>query len=336
MALPMALHAKKLWPELELSWMVGKGAASIVKELAYTKHCIDKVIEVDETAILKGNIPSKVLALAKAYLELHLHYDWIATCHSDPRYRLLSLPCYAKKRFHFSPSRGQHHSLEYLRMIDKAAGEAEQVTTKLIFSKSLPQRFEGWHKGKKAILLAPGGAKNLLRNDEQRRWPLHYYVTLAEKLVQAGFSVGITGGKDDKLLGSAFPKAVTNFIDQTSLLELIALYQSAQLIVTHDSGPLHLAGLAGTAIIALFGPTEAKEKLPYTHPDNIALFLEELACRPCYDGKNYAVCDNYLCMKGISVEKVFATIQHRVNKHKSELLRPVCKQETLSYSPQKL
>jgi heptosyltransferase-2 len=158
---------------------------------------------------------------------------------------------------------------------------------------------------KKRIALAPGGAKNLLRDDALRRWPLENYVLLAGRLIEEGFQVLITGSNTDSWVSESFKSApVTDLVGFTSITDLVAVYRQCHLVVTHDSGPLHLAIASGTSTLALFGPTIPMEKVPNNKKTRVLWGGENLACRPCYDGKNYADCKNNQCMKDLSVEKV--------------------------------
>lgn len=72
--------------------------------------------------------------------------------------------------------------------------------------------------------------------------------------------------------------------------------------VTHDTGPLHLACLAGTPTVALFGPTLGAEKVPpYAR---VRVLSAGLPCAPCYDGRDYASCPEARCMQSLSPEMV--------------------------------
>ena len=80
--------------------------------------------------------------------------------------------------------------------------------------------------------------------------------------------------------------------------------QHSDLVITHDGGPLHLALLAGTRLIALFGPTSPHEKVPERDGVVVLWGGADLACRPCYDGNDYADCPLNVCLREVSVERV--------------------------------
>ena len=154
------------------------------------------------------------------------------------------------------------------------------------------------------------GARNLLRDDALRRWPLENYVALAAALLKAGHEVILAGGPDDTWASTSFTHlSVTDIIGKYSLLETLALLNSAAVTVTHDTGPLHLAGITSTAIVAIFGPTDPRGRLPQ-RANTVALWGGEgFACRPCYDGRDYAPCLNNGCMQQITPAMVLGEIQ---------------------------
>jgi heptosyltransferase-2 len=115
----------------------------------------------------------------------------------------------------------------------------------------------------------------------------------------------LTGSSSDEWVSKAFQNSgAIDLIGKTSVMDLVALYGQCRLLISHDSGPLHLAALTGTPVLALFGPTNPFEKV--SGAENQVLWGgETLACRPCYDGRNYADCQDNQCLKSIDIEKVF-------------------------------
>jgi heptosyltransferase-2 len=152
-------------------------------------------------------------------------------------------------------------------------------------------------------VLAPAGARNLLRDDILRRWPLGNYVALVALLIERGYSIHLAGGPGDQWASAAFAHLrVEDHIGKLSLVESLALFDTADLVVSHDTGPLHMAGLTRAALVALFGPTDPHVFLP-ARPNTIALWGGEgFACRPCHDGRNFAPCTQNGCLHQITPE----------------------------------
>jgi heptosyltransferase-2 len=277
---------------------------------------VDELVVIHDRRLLKGGVPGAFSVLAPLWLKfLGKSFDLIVTGHSDSRYGLLSFTALGKIRRQFGespegrwPVPGRYHADEYVRLITGQNGPDAPKGITPILSLPLPQSLaEKLVPGKKVVALAPGGAKNILRDDALRRWPLEHYVQLTEKLLQKGYQVITTGSMGDDGIRDSFKHlSVVDLVGQTSVMDLIALYGRSDLVITHDSGPLHLAIASGKPVIGLFGPTVPWEKVLRAERIKVLWGGEQLACRPCYDGKNYAVCAKNECLQSISVNQVYA------------------------------
>ncbi len=313
MALAMLEPFLQKDPDAQITWVCGKTVEPLLRQVGK----IHELIVVDEAKLLKGGFIPKALALAGVWAKLlGRRFDLAVTGHSDPRYRLLSLPASAAIRRGFGkqadgrtgPVSGRYHADEYARLATGADGPTAVKASIPILRLPLPAELEQiLQPGKKIVALAPGGARNILRDDALRRWPLENYAQLAEKFLRDGFQVLVTGSLSDFWIRESFKNmAVTDLVGQTPLPDLIALYGKCHLVVTHDSGPLHLAVASGVPVLALFGPTVPMEKVPVSEKVSVIWGGEHLACRPCYDGKNYADCNDNQCLKSVGVERVYA------------------------------
>jgi heptosyltransferase-2 len=163
------------------------------------------------------------------------------------------------------------------------------------------------------IALVPGGAKNILRDDALRRWPVENYAAVAQLLIARGHRVILTGAPDDAWTLPAFqpllashPHALLNRIGSTSLPELLALYDSCSLVITHDTGSMHIAGISRAAVLAIFGPTNPANVLPRRDRVKALWGGATLPCRPCFDGRNFAPCSFNGCVREITPAHVAA------------------------------
>lgn len=106
-----------------------------------------------------------------------------------------------------------------------------------------------------------------------------------------------------KSICAPFPERVIDLSAKTSLRELIALIQCCSVLLTNDSGPMHIAAALGTPIVALFGSTSEIKTGPY--PKGVVIH-KHVSCSPCYR----RVCPiDFRCMKQISSEEVFAAVR---------------------------
>lgn len=111
----------------------------------------------------------------------------------------------------------------------------------------------------------------------------------------------LTGAPGDLWVRADFAATdVLDLIGKTELPELVALYREGMAVITHDSGPLHVAQLAGVPAIGLFGPTPSAI---FVRDDARVATLgpaTAMACAPCYDCRNFAACDDNRCLQPIT------------------------------------
>lgn len=165
----------------------------------------------------------------------------------------------------------------------------------------------GINKDDFLVLLNPGG------NWRQKRWPRERFVSLARRLGdRRGVRVVISGAEKDVGLGqeiaaSAGSKDVSSLCGKTTLGQLAALMQGADVVVSADSGPLHLAIAAGAKrVIALFGPTLPSITGPYCPPGQVSVLRKDTGCTiPCYKQD----CGDIRCMRAISVDDVLGLVR---------------------------
>ena len=160
--------------------------------------------------------------------------------------------------------------------------------------------------GGKSETANPFVAVNPVAFWETKLWEEGKFAELCDR-IRRELKVGVvlTGGDAgplDRIQGQMETEAV-NLGGQTSLRELACLYQQAALLVTTDSGPMHLAAAMGTPVVALFGPTDPVRTGPYGAGHRV--IRRELTCSPCL--KKH--CETQHCMREITVEDVFAAVR---------------------------
>ncbi len=142
-----------------------------------------------------------------------------------------------------------------------------------------------------------------------RQWPIEYFARLAANLIHNhGASIVLLGMESEKAHGREFlehlegldneaPQRVIDLMGKTSLPELGAVVASLDLLVTGDTGTMHLAASAETPILALFiGPALCHETGPYGEGHLILQVRTE--CSPCTEGK--ASCTDCFCRRLIT------------------------------------
>jgi heptosyltransferase-2 len=297
---------------LEIDWLCGKTIAPLLSCYSWVRPIV-----VDDELLFGDRKASAFWQIMHTWGKLiGSSYDLCAILQYDRRYRILTLPvrtrssialCSHLRSFKLISER--HHSAEYVRILcglaDKYCADniAPVAPDRLPPNPMEPQR-------KIRIALAPGGARNLLRDDAQRRWPLDSYYSLAQILLDKGYEVVLTGGQGDRWVEARFSDLpVENRIYQWTIPQTLAFYQSCDCVITHDTGPLHLAGLVECGLVGLFGPTAPSKALP-RRKGVIGLWGgARLACRPCYDGRTFAKCEWNGCMISMTPQRVAASVE---------------------------
>lgn len=142
-------------------------------------------------------------------------------------------------------------------------------------------------------------------------WPMPSWAALAVKLAEHGFRIAIIGGKgeadENKTLADSIRKASSkaNVIDltgKTSLVDLMALFARAQLVIGGDTGPLHLAAaISGPGILGVYGSTPIGRNGPFgAHCATVSTSLD---CQPCFSDTCKVA--TLACLKELSPDAVF-------------------------------
>lgn len=141
-----------------------------------------------------------------------------------------------------------------------------------------------WHPGNENwIVLHPGARWS------NKRWPVENYGGLVRELISSGLPLrfAILGAKSDKALGAAIhtaaPEHCLDLTGQTSLSEMIEWIRLARVMVTNDTGPMHVAAALDKPVVAVFGPTNPSRTGPYRQIQHIQ--RADLPCVPCMQSK---------------------------------------------------
>ena len=143
---------------------------------------------------------------------------------------------------------------------------------------------EKWRpEGTRWVALLPGARW------DNKRWPVENFAELARRIAPLSPEVkfAILGGNADRPLGHAIAEAnpgrCLDLTGQTTLLEMIEWLRLSELVITNDTGPMHIAAALRKPVIALFGPTDPAGTGPYGQRQNV-LQNTTLPCVPCMKG----------------------------------------------------
>lgn len=319
--LSVPTRLKELVPHGEIHWVIRSDLAELLKGHPF----IDKVWEVDKSSGFKG-LWQTILALKKQ------NYSHIYDAHNNLRShlicwflkpplalsRIMDPPLLLRKsqkrwkrfllfRFRINlfqmPFSGQRDLLEPLTSwgLSKELPPPPQIRLDDQSILRAQKALKDWTL-KPFIALAPSAAYPL------KRWPLDHWKKLIYQLSQHRFV--LLGGVDDNFLEELekiSPDRVLNLGGKTSLLESAAVISSSSLLVSNDTGLLHIAEQLGRKCIALMGPA------PFGFPsrESTQIMELELNCRPC-SKHGQGPCTNTVyqrCLVEISPEKVAEKVQ---------------------------
>jgi heptosyltransferase-2 len=292
----------------EIHWVCGRAVQPLLECYSWIT-----LIPVNDRAILLGGLFERVKHIAGLWAKIAFSgYDLCATLYYDRRYHLLTLPIRARRKLALSErSRatsllaGRHHTDEYLRVLLGTEDSCREQSCMPIRPDCLPPSPWRLKDASRRIAVVPGGTSNVLGQQVLRRWPVERYVTLAHQLLDRGWEVVLLGGPEDAWVKPYFEQlVVTDCIGTLSLPEVIRACDACDAVITHDTGPLHLAGLSDTCLVGVFGPTDPATRVP-RRPFVVGIWGGQgFACRPCYDGRDFAPCQFNGCMHQVTTQLV--------------------------------
>jgi ADP-heptose:LPS heptosyltransferase len=183
---------------------------------------------------------------------------------------------------------------------------SESLQIKFNFSKPEINKVSNFESSKK-ISLVPSAAWKM------KRWPIGHWKRLIELLPEYEFIV--LGGPGDDFcseLQALAPERVINTAGQLSLRESCLVVQDSLLVISADTGLLHVADLTGTPCLALIGPTA----FGFPTHSNVEVMQKDMQCRPCTkDGRGSCSQRIYQqCMVDISAQEVADKIRTMLSR----------------------
>lgn len=218
-------------------------------------------------------------------------------------------------------SRDSKHEVDYCLELARAAGATiipEDRVPHLTVAPQAQQDVEqlleqaGIHTARRRIACHVSS-----NNGQSKRWPIPYWATLLDRLIrEANCDVILTGAPNDLPIIEDILRRMheypINMAGKTNLAQLAALLQSADLLITGDSGPMHIACAVGTPLIAIHGPTDPALSGPVSPQATIV--RSDIWCSPCYNAQGPADCRFFTtqCMKNITPTQLFTIVLEKL------------------------
>ena len=199
-----------------------------------------------------------------------------------------------------------HKAFTYLPLLEAVGLTGVRSAYEYTVGEAERQAAAAWRRaqspnGRPVVILHPGA------NWPHKQWPPEHCAELADRLIeQHQVHMVITGGPDDISLAQQItcrmrhPAAIC--AGQTTLRQLAAQVEQSQLVVSNDTGVLHIAAALSRPIVALYGPTSPALTGPLGDPRRMIVIHHSDCCPmiPCYQAESPA----HLGMAAISVDEV--------------------------------
>lgn len=270
--LPLLHTLRSAWPEVEVTWVIGKGEHRLLAGLPGVRF-----VEYDKKTGLAG-----MRAMRR---ELGQRFDALLQLQVSARANLLSAFIRADRRIGYDRSRSKEGHGLFVReripdrpgihVLDAIGSFCEPLglqRREVAWHMPVPQDAHDWARaqwpgdGRRTLMISPCSSHAL------RNWRPERYAALAAHAASAGWRIVLCGGRsalerstgDAILAAMAASDDVLDLIGKDTLKQLPALLARADLLVTPDSGPMHIANAMGTKVLGLHAATNPNRSGPYS------------------------------------------------------------------------
>ena len=268
-ALVLVRQLQRAWPDLAITWIIGKGEAKLLEGLDGVEFIV-----FDKSAGFAGYRDLRAKLAGR-------RFDVLLNLQLALRAGLASTAVKADRRIGYDRGRskeghslfikeripaGGHHVLDaflqFLQPLGLAPGAVE-------WRMPVPEAAHAWAAehlpGNQPTLLVSPCSSHALRN-----WRPERYAAVADHAAACGWRVLLCGGRSqlerdtaDAIL-AAMQAPALDLVGKDTFKQLLALLARATLVMTPDAGPMHMANAMGTAVLGLHACTDAERSGPYS------------------------------------------------------------------------
>jgi heptosyltransferase-2 len=205
-----------------------------------------------------------------------------------------------------------HHIHHYLHLVAALGANPEPVAPRIAVADSEivdARRKFGLHADRVWIGLYAGA-----QYGPAKRWPVERFIAAAREIEkQRNCAWLIFGGENDSAIAARIESAlrhpaaaIENLAGRTTLREMCVALSVCRVLVTNDSGPMHVAAAVGTPVVAIFGSTSPELTGPGLPGDpRHRIVRASVPCSPCF----LRECPiDFRCMNGITPDSVAAAV----------------------------
>ncbi|MCB9932797.1 MAG: lipopolysaccharide heptosyltransferase II [Planctomycetes bacterium] len=318
-AVPTAWALKQRWPTLHLAWLVNRGLDSLIRPLS----CVDEVIPFDRNRFRGligplaqgGELRSFTRTLREGRFDAVLDlqglfrsglFSWLSRAKvrvGDRDAREGAWMFYTRRVN--TPEQPVHARARYAALAAEfQAGTPSRQDLDLRDTERTAARnllAEAGFRGGPLVAVCPGARW------ETKVYPARSFAAVLDELAaQAGVEQPVLVGGPEleetcrEIISACTRAKPLNLAGKTGLRELAALLDQAELMLTCDSGPMHIAAAQGTPTLAVFGPTDPRRTGPFGQLENVV--TGECELMPCL--KRHCPGMGLKCMRGLDPRKV--------------------------------
>jgi heptosyltransferase I len=266
---PLLRTLRRAWPQTRLTWIIGKGEARLLEGLDGVEFIVfDKKAGWAGLRALREQLAGR-------------RFDVLLQMQLALRANLVSLAVPADVRIGYDRGRskeghslvinrripaGGHHVLDVFGRFCEPLGLSQD---RVEWDLPVPAEARAWAEaqlpGTQPTLLVSPCSSHVLRN-----WSTERYAAVADHAAASGWRIALCGGRSElerrtgDEIRAAMRAPVIDLIGKDTLKQLLALLERATMVLSPDSGPVHMANAMGTPVLGLYACTDAERSGPYS------------------------------------------------------------------------
>ena len=269
--LPLLRTLRRAWPEVALTWVIGKGEQKLLEGLPGVEFLVyDKKSGLAGMRALKRELKGR-------------RFDALLQMQVAARANLLSAFLPAQRRIGYDRSRSKDlHGLFIneripdrpgIHVLDAIGSFCEPLGLKqieVVWEMPVPDAAREWARAQWPDDGVPTLAISPCSSHALRNWRPERYAAVADHAVARGWRVVLLGGRSalerdtsDAILAAMTAPAL-DLVGRDTLKQLPALLERADLLMTPDSGPMHIANAMGTKVLGLHAASNPRRSGPYS------------------------------------------------------------------------
>ncbi|MEJ7745656.1 MAG: glycosyltransferase family 9 protein [Luteimonas sp.] len=268
---PLVRTLRKTWPQVALTWVIGKGEQRLLDGLEEVEFIVyDKQTGIAGIRALRRELEGRRFD-ALLQMQVALRANVLSAC--IPARRRIGYDRARSKDLHGLfvneriPDRPGSHVLDAIGSFCEPLGLAQ---TEVVWDLPVPDADREWARaqwpddGTPTLLVSP------CSSHVRRNWRAERYAAVADHAAARGWRVVLCGGRSDleretgDAIVSQMQAPALDLIGKDTLKQLPALLEHADLVMTPDSGPMHIANAMGTKVLGLHAASNPKRSGPYS------------------------------------------------------------------------